>query len=77
MATCTPAVRVAAVPPWHARRYNSYASHFKENECFRQEIEPLLKKHNVDIMIFGHVHSYERTRPVYNFTVGARRRAPR
>ncbi len=45
-------------------RYNTYASHFKENECMRQLYEPLLLQYSVDIVFNGHVHSYERTKPV-------------
>mmetsp|Transcript_42965 Transcript_42965/g.77046 ORF Transcript_42965/g.77046 Transcript_42965/m.77046 type:complete len:193 (-) Transcript_42965:520-1098(-) len=32
----------------------------------RREFEHLLSKHNVDVVINGHVHSYLRTCPIYN-----------
>jgi hypothetical protein len=54
---------------WHAPVYNTYSSHFKENECFRQAYEPLLLQHSVDILFFGHVHAYERTKPVRDYQV--------
>ena len=31
---------------------------------YRQIVEPLLK--NVDLLLFGHVHAFERTCPIYN-----------
>eukprot|EP00884_Botryococcus_braunii_P016935 jgi/Botrbrau1/3925/Bobra.0365s0001.1 len=61
------------VTPWlivlfHASWYNSYSDHYMENECMRQEIEPLLYEYGVDLAFTGHVHAYERSFPVYNFT---------
>eukprot|EP00884_Botryococcus_braunii_P011459 jgi/Botrbrau1/20313/Bobra.0410s0001.1 len=58
--------------PWviakiHAPFYVSYSSHYMENECMRQELEPLLYKHGVDLVLSGHVHAYERTFAVNNF----------
>ncbi len=35
----------------------------------RQSYEPLLYKYGVDVSFLGHVHGYERTNPVYNYTV--------
>eukprot|EP00775_Hariotina_reticulata_P006213 gene6212-6449_t len=61
----TPWLIVAIHAPW----YNSYAGHFKENECMRQAYEPLLVQHGVDIMFFGHVHAYERTKPIVDYKV--------
>jgi hypothetical protein len=43
--------------------------HFKEVECFRQSYEPLLVQHGVDIVLNGHVHAYERIKPVVNYKV--------
>eukprot|EP00798_Chlamydomonas_sp_ICE-L_P025995 gene25994-11685_t len=60
------------VTPWlivsfHAPLYNSYWSHFKENECFMIAYEPLLTRYEVDITFHGHVHAYERTVPVNGY----------
>mmetsp|Transcript_21817 Transcript_21817/g.60611 ORF Transcript_21817/g.60611 Transcript_21817/m.60611 type:complete len:636 (+) Transcript_21817:331-2238(+) len=60
--------------PWlivsmHAPWYNSFTSHFLENECMRLNFEELLYNAGVDLLFTGHVHAYERTYPVYNFTV--------
>ena len=35
----------------------------------RIAMEPLLFKYGVDIIVAGHVHSYERTKGIYNNTV--------
>jgi hypothetical protein len=43
------------VASWHAPWYNSYASHYQEFECMRQEMEGLLYQHGVDIVFSGHV----------------------
>jgi hypothetical protein len=43
----------------------TYAPH-----SMRQTYEQLLKDYNVDLVVNGHVHSYERTNPVFNMTVG-------
>lgn len=40
-----------------------------EMECFRHAVEPMLLEASVDIVMLGHVHAYERTRPIYNYTV--------
>eukprot|EP00878_Enallax_costatus_P020763 GHUV01021956.1.p1 GENE.GHUV01021956.1~~GHUV01021956.1.p1 ORF type:complete len:390 (+),score=60.00 GHUV01021956.1:1278-2447(+) len=61
----TPWLIVASHAPW----YNSYAGHYKEADCFRMAYEPLLVKHQVDVFFHGHVHSYERTKPVVDFQV--------
>ncbi len=47
--------------------YNTYNSHYKEVECYQQQIEDLLYKYGVDFIFFGHVHAYERTNRVYNY----------
>lgn len=59
--------------PWlivlqHAPTYSTNIGHWKEAELFRRSIEPLLYKYKVDVMLSGHIHSYERTFPVYNYT---------
>ena len=58
----TPWVIVMAHEPF----YNSNLAHKDGNQKMRKIYEPLFQKHNVDIMVAGHVHSYERTWPVYN-----------
>ncbi|EIE18216.1 Metallo-dependent phosphatase [Coccomyxa subellipsoidea C-169] len=60
--------------PWliatfHAPWYNTYIAHYKELECMRIALEPLLYEHGVDIIFAGHVHAYERCNRVYNYTV--------
>jgi len=57
--------------PWiiavfHAPWYNSNSAHYKENEPQRQKYEQILYKFGVDVAVNGHVHSYERSHPVYN-----------
>jgi 3',5'-cyclic AMP phosphodiesterase CpdA len=41
-----------------------------------QLYEPLLVKYSVDIVFNGHVHSYERSKPVSNYTVDSTGCAP-
>ena len=36
---------------------------------FRVALEPLAFKYGVDVLIWGHEHSYERLWPVYNYNV--------
>ena len=43
------------VATWHPPWYNSYASHYQEFECMRQELEALLYQYGVDIVFSGHV----------------------
>eukprot|EP00878_Enallax_costatus_P039414 GHUV01045103.1.p2 GENE.GHUV01045103.1~~GHUV01045103.1.p2 ORF type:complete len:102 (-),score=4.79 GHUV01045103.1:126-431(-) len=69
----TPWLIVASHAPW----YNSYAGHYKEADCFRMAYVLLLVKHQVDVFIHGHVHSYERTKPVVDFQVGVEGGGPR
>lgn len=45
------------------------AGHYKEVECFRQSYEPLLVDYQVDLVMSGHVHAYERTKPVVEYKV--------
>jgi len=57
--------------PWvmvtmHVPLYSSNNGHWGEGELFRISMEPLLYKYGVDVILAGHVHSYERTVPVYN-----------
>ena len=47
----------------------SYYTHYKEMECFMSFYEPLFYQYRVDFVLNGHVHAYERTHPMYNYTV--------
>ncbi|GAB4821363.1 hypothetical protein N2152v2_008409 [Parachlorella kessleri] len=60
--------------PWliinlHAQFYASYVSQYKCTECMRELYEPIFYAHQVDLVISGHVHSYERSKPMYNYTL--------
>lgn len=61
----TPWVLVMMHTPW----YSSNVIHWREGELMRRAMESLLYDFGVDIVLNGHVHSYERTFPVYNNTV--------
>ena len=39
------------------RRQNTYEAHYKEAECMKQALEPLLYKHGVDVIFTGWVPS--------------------
>ena len=59
--------------PWvvamfHAPFYNSNQGHWMEAELMRIAIEPILYKYGVDMVLSGHIHAYERSLPVYNYT---------
>ncbi|KAG2434156.1 hypothetical protein HXX76_007883 [Chlamydomonas incerta] len=54
------------VAMWHAPWYHTFVSHYKELECHRLAVEPLLYKYGVNVALHGHVHGYERTLKVYN-----------
>ena len=56
--------------PWlvvqfHVPMYCTNAGHWKEGELFRREYEPLFFQYGVDIVFNGHVHAYERSKPIY------------
>jgi UDP-2,3-diacylglucosamine pyrophosphatase LpxH len=60
--------------PWvvammHSPLYNSNTGHWMEGELMRRAVEPLLYRYGVDVVLCGHVHSYERTYPVFNNSV--------
>ncbi|XP_072950417.1 purple acid phosphatase 15-like isoform X1 [Typha angustifolia] len=57
------------IATWHPPWYSTYRSHYKEAECMRVEMEELLYLHGVDIVFSGHVHAYERSNRVYNYTL--------
>lgn len=48
-----------------------YTSHYKEADCFGSVVEPLLYAAGVNIVVNGHVHAYQRTHPVFNYTLDA------
>eukprot|EP00193_Tetraselmis_chui_P004558 CAMPEP_0177763180 /NCGR_PEP_ID=MMETSP0491_2-20121128/6735_1 /TAXON_ID=63592 /ORGANISM="Tetraselmis chuii, Strain PLY429" /LENGTH=542 /DNA_ID=CAMNT_0019279273 /DNA_START=314 /DNA_END=1942 /DNA_ORIENTATION=+ len=61
------------VTPWlivgfHRPMYVAHPHHgnTRVGKHLRREFEHLLSKHNVDVVINGHVHSYLRTCPIYN-----------
>jgi hypothetical protein len=62
--------------PWvivmlHTPFYSSNQVHWMEGELMRQSMEELLYEAGVDVVIAGHVHSYERTFPLRNNVVDA------
>lgn len=61
----TPWVVVMFHTPW----YNSNTHHYLEGFSAQQDLEAILYEHGVDLVVNGHVHSYERSLPVYNNTV--------
>ncbi|MED6167757.1 Purple acid phosphatase 15, variant 2 [Stylosanthes scabra] len=57
------------VATWHPPWYSTYTAHYREAECMRIEMEDLLYQYGVDIVFNGHVHAYERSNRVYNYTL--------
>ncbi|KAJ8755353.1 hypothetical protein K2173_019151 [Erythroxylum novogranatense] len=57
------------VAAWHPPWYSTFKAHYKEAECMRMEMEDLMYKYGVDIVFNGHVHAYERSNRVYNYTL--------
>ncbi|KAK7331465.1 hypothetical protein VNO77_25690 [Canavalia gladiata] len=57
------------VATWHSPWYTTYVAHYREAECMRVEMEELLYNNRVDIVFNGHVHAYERSNRVYNYTL--------
>ncbi|KAM1018250.1 hypothetical protein EV1_039388 [Malus domestica] len=56
--------------PWlifmgHRPMYSSSPGILSVDKIFVDEVEPLLLKSKVDLVLFGHVHNYERTCAVY------------
>ncbi|CAD6207641.1 unnamed protein product [Miscanthus lutarioriparius] len=56
---------------WHAPWYTTYKAHYREAECMRVEMEELLYAYGVDVVFTGHVHAYERSNRVFNYTLDA------
>jgi len=57
--------------PWivvcaHSPMYSSSQGHGGSDMAFRGEIEKLLAKYKVNLVLSGHDHGYERTYPVFN-----------
>ncbi|XP_043722366.1 purple acid phosphatase 15-like isoform X2 [Telopea speciosissima] len=57
------------VATWHPPWYSTYKAHYREAECMMVEMEELLYSYGVDIVFNGHVHAYERSNRVYNYTL--------
>ncbi|KAL5711705.1 Purple acid phosphatase 15 [Ranunculus cassubicifolius] len=57
------------VATWHPPWYSTYKPHYREAECMKVAMEDLLYAYGVDIVFSGHVHAYERTNRVYNYTL--------
>nr|ACR23327.1 purple acid phosphatase isoform a2 [Triticum aestivum] len=57
------------VAGWHAPWYTTYKAHYREVECMRVAMEELLYSHGLDIAFTGHVHAYERSNRVFNYTL--------
>ena len=56
--------------PWliammHVPWYNSNKGHIGEATLMKEHMETLFYEHGVNVVLNGHVHSYERTRPLY------------
>eukprot|EP00753_Platysulcus_tardus_P006958 PLAT14727.2.p2 GENE.PLAT14727.2~~PLAT14727.2.p2 ORF type:complete len:158 (+),score=50.26 PLAT14727.2:38-475(+) len=43
-----------------------------QNEFMREILEPMMLKHGVDLVLWGHVHAYERTCGIANYTCAAK-----
>lgn len=54
---------------WHRPFYCSNTVHWESDESMRLSYEELLYKYRIDISFTGHIHAYERTAPMYNFSV--------
>eukprot|EP01114_Cavostelium_apophysatum_P012731 TRINITY_DN2915_c0_g1_i2.p1 TRINITY_DN2915_c0_g1~~TRINITY_DN2915_c0_g1_i2.p1 ORF type:complete len:253 (+),score=25.47 TRINITY_DN2915_c0_g1_i2:509-1267(+) len=52
---------------WHTPWYSSNHAHNDSGDDMRVYFEDLLNKYNVDLVLSGHIHAYERTTPMYNF----------
>ncbi|KAI4303904.1 hypothetical protein MLD38_039486 [Melastoma candidum] len=57
------------VATWHPPWYGTYTAHYREAECMRVEMEEVLYTYGVDIVFSGHVHAYERSNRVYNYSL--------
>ncbi|PKA61256.1 Purple acid phosphatase 15 [Apostasia shenzhenica] len=57
------------IASWHPPWYSTYVSHYREAECMRVQMEELLFSYGVDVVFNGHVHAYERSNRVFNYTL--------
>nr|ACR23328.1 purple acid phosphatase isoform b1 [Triticum aestivum] len=57
------------VAGWYAPWYSTYKAHYREAECMRVAMEELLYSYGLDIVFTGHVHAYERSNRVFNYTL--------
>ncbi|KAK2975185.1 hypothetical protein RJ640_022077, partial [Escallonia rubra] len=57
------------VAVWNQPWYSTYKAHYKTAECMRVAMEELLYNYGVDIVFNGHVHAYERSNRLYNYTL--------
>ncbi|VFQ65181.1 unnamed protein product [Cuscuta campestris] len=57
------------IATWHAPWYSSYTAHYREAECMRVAMEELLYNARVDLVFNGHVHAYERSNRVFNYSL--------
>ncbi|KAK4795096.1 hypothetical protein SAY86_013090 [Trapa natans] len=57
------------IAAWHPPWYSTYKAHYREVECMRVAMEDLLYSYGVDIVFNGHVHAYERSNRVYNYSL--------
>jgi Icc-related predicted phosphoesterase len=49
----------------HAPPYHTYFHHYKEMECFMDQLEDEFFAFGVDLVLSGHIHAYERTHGMY------------
>lgn len=63
----TPFVLVSSHCPWYSTNINHYMEW--QTLSMMHSMEPLFLKYEVNLVITGHVHAYQRSLPVYNFTV--------
>lgn len=55
---------------WHTPWYTSNHHHpMTEGAAMRESMETMMMEAGVDLVFNGHVHAYERTKPVYKLEV--------
>jgi len=65
--SATPWVVVIVHCPW----YNTQKNHYQEWHTIemQENLEPVLMAHGVNLVLAGHVHAYQRSKPVYRGAV--------